>query len=180
MCRVAFSRVPILLACVLATAVVAAPARAMDPEDGVEAAQGQAPDAAQPPAAAQPAPTPAPPAAATNYYDRRASETLKQDEALARSPPHPLAAALPGYDVVVCEGGCADDREAEIVYKQRTTVPKVVTEGEMVPTSASGVAARPIIGCVAGCYDTPKSYPAPASLRAEPEPPAMPAVGTQR
>ncbi len=104
---------------------------------------------------------------AANYYDRRASETLKRDEQLSASPPHPLALAHPGYDVVVCEGGCQDERGPEIVYMERTPAPAVVDTAEMVPSSWDAAGSGPLISCLGGCYDTPKRYAAPPGLAME-------------
>src|SRR5688572_28447053 len=50
-----------------------------------------------------------------DYYTRRARDILKAERA-ARIRPHPLAAAYPGMDVVVCEAGCPDRRGPEVVF----------------------------------------------------------------
>jgi hypothetical protein len=114
-----------------------------------------------------PAAATTPAKAAETYYDRRASETLKQDSQLAASPTHPLALARPGYDVVVCEAGCEDERGPEIVYMKRASAPALVNTAEMVPASSEGAAGAPFIACLGGCYDTPKRYAAPPELARE-------------
>lgn len=69
---------------------------------------------------------------------------------------HPLAAALPGMDVVVCEGGCTNASEtAQVVYMQPTTE-KTGVVSEVKPTSSAPAEAA--IVCLGGCYSVPKSY----------------------
>ena len=148
----AMRRAPVSLVLAAFLAIAADPASAQEPS--------ASPSPAAPTAIA--ATTPA--KAAENYYDRRASETLKQDKQLAASPAHPLALAHPGYDVVVCEAGCEDERGPEIVYMERASAPAIVDTAEMVPTSSEGAAGAPFIACLGGCYDTPKRYAAPAEL----------------
>lgn len=76
--------------------------------------------------------------------------------------PHPLAAALPGMDVIVCEAGCPSAGEQpQVSYAQPTTSAGGKPAGEMQPASGdavAGEAARSMINCMAGCYDTPRSY----------------------
>lgn len=101
--------------------------------------------------------TPAP----KDYYGKRAESIIKTEDGAVHAPPHPLAAAHPGMDVVVCEGGC-NEVPAEIVYMQPTTFkPKTAEEkaaekaGKKVAADTTG--AREIV-CVGGCYDTPRIY----------------------
>lgn len=112
-------------------------------------------DAASPPGAAA---SPPGAAATADYYTRRA-ESVIEAEKKGASKQHPLAAAHPGFDVVVCEAGCPVGQTPEIVFARRETErEKAITQGEMVPTS-SGAGAKPgdveesNLACIAGCYD---------------------------
>jgi hypothetical protein len=140
------------------------------------ATEDSAPGAASPlPAATSPASAdpPLPVATTPDYYSRRARETLAQDAKLSTTAPHPLAAAYPEHDVVVCEAGCANDYKPEIV-SLRPKSARVITQSMMVPTSSDSPgpisvprsATAPLateaqsraIDCIGGCYDTPKRY----------------------
>jgi uncharacterized protein YegJ (DUF2314 family) len=103
------------------------------------------------------------PAPEDDYYAKRAKEMLKADEAAADSTPHPLAAAYPGHYVVVCEGGCGGKKGAEIVYMAPRQAVVASTETSMTTTDSSLRQASTsldgeAIVCIAGCYDTPKTY----------------------
>jgi hypothetical protein len=108
--------------------------------------------------AAEEAVAPAQAAPQADYYTRRA-ESVIEAEKKGTAKPHPLAAAHPGFDVVVCEAGCPVGRTPEIVFARRETErEKVATQGELVPTS-SQTNAKPgddeesNLACIAGCYD---------------------------
>lgn len=83
---------------------------------------------------------------------------------------HPLAAANPNHNVIVCVAGCPKGRDSVVHFAPRaeTQPTQPVALIAAVDTSAP-VAAAPSINaivCVAGCYgSTPKSYPA-APVRA--------------
>ena len=97
--------------------------------------------------------TPAP----KDYYGKRAESIIKTEDGAVHAPPHPLAAAHPGMDVVVCEGGC-NEVPAEIVYMQPTTFkPKTAEEKAAEKAGKSLTNTRDIV-CVGGCYDTPRQY----------------------
>lgn len=102
--------------------------------------------------------TPAP-AASRTIASKNKPKPVKQ---------HPLAAAHPGMDVVVCEGGCTNAKEApEAVYVQPTTASTVTTVSEVKPTSSQVSAQDPMkdmIICLGGCYDTPKIYRSPMAV----------------
>jgi hypothetical protein len=112
--------------------------------------------------------TPSPPvplAANPDYYARRAREAVEEDAKLTRVKPHPLAAAHPGFNVVVCDAGCPKGLGAEIVFLERIGARDAARRSVMVPTSsdarpATTAAGAQSIECIGGCYDTPKSYPA--------------------
>ncbi len=89
-----------------------------------------------------------------DYYRKRAEHILKGEGAAIASQPHPLAAAHPGMDVVVCQGGCLHDN-AEIVYIQPTSRKAEATVGELQTTAATPAAepAVPQIVCIGGCYE---------------------------
>lgn len=95
------------------------------------------------------------PASQDDYYTRRAKGILKAEKA-AWLEPHPLAASYPGMDIVVCEAGCPDGSNAQVVSARRHVEMTETTEGRMVPTSADdSAAAAPqttSVACVAGCY----------------------------
>ncbi len=91
-----------------------------------------------------------------DYYTRRAKSILKAERA-RNIKPHPLAAAYPEMDIVVCEAGCPDRRGPEIVFKRRHVVATETSEGLMVPTSGSDAplahgSSQVGVACIAGCY----------------------------
>jgi hypothetical protein len=91
-----------------------------------------------------------------DYYTRRAKDILKSERA-ARIKPHPLAAAYPDLDVVVCEAGCPDRRGPEIVYGRPHVATTETREGLLLPTSGSdatlgGASSPGNVACIAGCY----------------------------
>lgn len=91
-----------------------------------------------------------------DYYTRRAKSILAAERA-RKVKPHPLAAAYPEMDIVVCEAGCPDRRGPEIVFKRRHAVPTETSEGLMIPTSESDAplvrgASQVGVACIAGCY----------------------------
>lgn len=77
---------------------------------------------------------------------------------------HPVAAAHPGMDVVVCEAGCTNASETtQTVYIQVSTArDRTASVGEVQPTSTAQAARqdtmKDMIVCIGGCYDTPKVY----------------------
>src|SRR5689334_19270095 len=80
-------------------------------------------------AAAAPAQEAAPQA---DYYTRRAESVIAAEKKAAMAP-HPLAAAHPGFDIVVCEAGCPIGQTPEIVFAKRETErEKTTTQGQMV------------------------------------------------
>lgn len=113
-------------------------------------------DGQQPPANAKPAPQPA----RVKTRDPIA-EKLNRVEQAAETPPHPLAAAHPGQNVVVCIAGCPKGRET-IVHIGRQAA-SAEGSGGLVATAASAVApdtGPQQIVCLAGCYSGPKAYKA--------------------
>ncbi|MDX2289030.1 MAG: hypothetical protein NW217_09445 [Hyphomicrobiaceae bacterium] len=82
-------------------------------------------------------------------FDQRAKKVLEA-EGKADLASHPLAAAYPGHDVVVCTAGCRHDT-ADIVYLERRA-------GKSTEAAASGLgslpaeAVRNVVTCVGGCY----------------------------
>ncbi|WP_439541415.1 hypothetical protein [Hyphomicrobium sp.] len=93
-----------------------------------------------------------------DYYTRRA-ESVIQAEKKNAAKAHPLAAAHPGFEVVICEAGCPVGQTPEIVFARREAEqPKAATQGEMIPTSSEANpnpadAAESNLACIAGCYD---------------------------
>lgn len=73
--------------------------------------------------------------------------------------PHPLAAMHPDHFVVVCEGGCADEK-AQIVYMERRDARGPVNEK---PLKSGVVVGTSSIDCVGGCYDGRRAYNAVAA-----------------
>lgn len=117
-----------------------------------------------------------------DYYGRRADGILKEEDGVLHAKPHPLAAAHPGMDVVVCEGGC-NEVPAEIVFMRPTTYkPKTAEQlaaekaaqsgarkgQKIIPPSAPGTPASKDIVCLGGCYDTPGIYTASTSREMQP------------
>ncbi|WP_295558033.1 hypothetical protein [uncultured Hyphomicrobium sp.] len=89
-----------------------------------------------------------------DYYTRRAKGILKAEKA-AWLEPHPLAAAYPGMDIVVCEAGCPDRSSAQVVSVRRHVEMTETTEGSMIPTSNDGAGSAvstASVACIAGCY----------------------------
>jgi len=111
-----------------------------------------------PASSAEEAASPAQAAPQPDYYTRRAESVIEAEKKSAAKP-HPLAAAHPGFDVVVCEAGCPVGQTPEIVFARRETErEKATTQGEMVPTSSQasakpGDAEESNLACIAGCYD---------------------------
>jgi uncharacterized protein YegJ (DUF2314 family) len=78
-----------------------------------------------------------------DYYDRRAAEILKQDNADPRYEPHPLMSAFPDQEIIVCTAGCRDGSSAMIVSMKPKPVPvNNATDGQDTPG---------LISCVGGC-----------------------------
>jgi ribosomal protein RSM22 (predicted rRNA methylase) len=104
-----------------------------------------------------------------DYYTRRAKSILDAEKA-GQQVQHPLAAAHPGMDIVVCEAGCPEGDGAHIVFARNHVVATEGTEGSMQPTSANGstAASESNVACVGGCYDKTSSPMMPV---------AKPAVG---
>lgn len=78
-----------------------------------------------------------------DYYDRRAAEILKQDNADPRYEPHPLMSAFPDQEIIVCTAGCRDGSSAMIVSMKPKPVP--------VNKATDGQDAPGLISCVGGC-----------------------------
>ncbi|MDQ8698303.1 hypothetical protein [Hyphomicrobium sp. LHD-15] len=78
----------------------------------------------------------------SDYYTRRAKAILDAEKA-GESTPHPLAAAYPGMDVVVCEAGCPATGNPEIVFLRQHAVSTTASSKEAAPKSAA---------CLGGCY----------------------------
>jgi hypothetical protein len=107
-----------------------------------------------------------------DYYTRRAKSILEAEKT-GQAKQHPLAAAHPDMDVVVCEAGCPGGDGARVVFARNHVVATEVREGRMQPTSGSDAAAdigESNVACVAGCYDKT------AKLMQTPDP--SPAVGS--
>lgn len=101
------------------------------------------------------------PASGPDYYTERAKKTVEED-GKADAKPHPLQAAHPDQNVIVCEGGCPSGKSAQIVFIEPRAARKPIAEGEVIPSSsdaASVPAFNPVVTCEAGCFDTmPRSY----------------------
>lgn len=113
-------------------------------------------------------PLSAAPADTADYYTRRARAILKKEKA-GLAKPHPLAAAYPGMDVVVCAAGCADSQGAHVVFAREHAAVTAEVQSVMVPTSASlstdAVGSAGTI-CLGGCYDEqPTGYAPPPRAR---------------
>jgi hypothetical protein len=108
-----------------------------------------------------------------DYYTRRAIETVKEANERQAVVPHPLAKPYPDHLTVVCEAGCTRERGAQIIYMGRKNNLEVIQETAMVPTAWSEdgpqrthqVMTSPTIDCLAGCYDTPRRYRQPLTVR---------------
>lgn len=79
-----------------------------------------------------------------DYYTRRAKAALEAEKT-GDPKPHPLAAAYPGMDVVVCEAGCPAHGDAEIVFLRSQVIS--TAEG---PSGAEALSKSP--ACIGGCY----------------------------
>jgi hypothetical protein len=82
-------------------------------------------------------------------WQKDANDRLKEENAVKDPDPHPLAAANPGKNVVVCEAGCRTTKD-EIVYIA-AVVRSDVTDKKFEPSSANKDDGS--VPCVAGCYD---------------------------
>ncbi|MFM9938077.1 MAG: hypothetical protein ACKVP7_01110 [Hyphomicrobiaceae bacterium] len=99
-------------------------------------------------------------------FDQLASPPAKGK--VLEEPPHPLAAAYPFHNVVVCVAGCRTPTPGIVFIAPRatsSTAPGTVTLSSAGAASGEPAAMRTAttIDCVAGCYTGRKSYPAPAS-----------------
>lgn len=105
-----------------------------------------------------------------DYYTRRAAKILKRDANIDASAQHPLAAAYPSHSVVVCEAGCSEDAQAEVVFmEQRTDAePNIPASGGTSAGKPPALKQTATIDCVGGCYDTPRRYQAMQVPGAEP------------
>lgn len=143
---------------------------------GAVAAEEQAPEG-DPAAAVEASPD--------DYYTRRAKDILAAEKSRAASP-HPLAAAYPGMDIVVCEAGCTAGAKPYVVSVRPRPAPAATErEGRMMPTSDDGSAtpgtsvAEAGVTCIAGCYGDSEPTPVPAaavgdwSTHAEPKAPPV-------
>ena len=99
---------------------------------------------AAPAAQAQQKAAAAPPAPTEDFYAKRASTLLQNED--PQPAAHPLAAALPETTVVVCEAGCPSGG-AEVVYAARGRGPAGAQ-----PAPEAGEATGHAAECVAGCY----------------------------
>lgn len=117
-----------------------------------------------------------------DYYTRRARTIIEAEKNEALKP-HPLAAAYPGMDVVVCAAGCPGREGPQVVdIRPEPAAAETAREGSMVPTSASAqqppAASEDDAACLAGCYDSTAAVaplPEPArpwatSVKADPPP----------
>ncbi|WP_072396633.1 hypothetical protein [Hyphomicrobium sp. CS1GBMeth3] len=105
-----------------------------------------------------------------DYYTRRARTILDREKARLAKP-HPLAAAHPDQDIVVCEAGCADGSGALVVFSRERPVATEERQAIMVPTSASlsDASQAASITCIAGCYGEKAAVYAAPSPRAKVE-----------
>lgn len=114
------------------------------------------------------------PSSEMDYYTRRAMSVLEAERA-ALPQPHPLAAAYPGKEVVVCEAGCRQQSAPHVVHLHpRIPATMDESEGVMVPMSSGEGRALPLgeVACVAGCYGAAE----PAVVHVAPEPEPAPAL----
>lgn len=149
------------------TLLIALPAVAMPLVVAQAAAEEVAPD----PAPGEPQSNPDQPATPANarktpvvdeslsdpFSELRDGDAKEENDA----PVHPLVAARPADNVVVCDGGCAG-AESVVVYAEPRTAQQSVPVAELKPTAFEGAtkSSKPEIACVAGCYDIPRSYAA--------------------
>jgi hypothetical protein len=110
--------------------------------------------AAAAPVAAAPVITPA---KVTSASSRAGIPRLNRQVA-APIAPHPLTAAYPGYDVIVCIAGCGPQPTAVSVYKPKPTKP--AAQGGIIQVAMNSGSPDNASECVAGCYD---DAPAPRS-----------------
>jgi hypothetical protein len=82
-------------------------------------------------------------------WQKDANERLKEENAIKEPVQHPLAAANPGNNVVVCEAGCRTPKD-EIVYIA-AIVRNDVPDKKFEPSSANRDDGS--VPCIAGCYD---------------------------
>lgn len=98
-----------------------------------------------------------------------AIEKLKSEARESKSKPakqHPLAAALPGMDVTVCEAGCPSvNEQPHVTYVQPSNAATAKPGSKVEPTAASDP-SKEMIQCVAGCYTTPRTYQSAAATAA--------------
>ena len=97
-----------------------------------------------------------------DYYTKRAKALLAADKAAHDAKPHPLAKGFPDKFVVVCEAGCPNRTEGQIVDMQPRPKKTVKIESTMVPTASSSGRAKSAalqdgIVCMAGCYNGMKT-----------------------
>ena len=107
---------------------------------------------------------------------------------------HPLAAAYPGFDVIVCIAGCGPEPKAVSVYRPKPRLQQLASmesgfiQATMVTTSYNDdTAQNPLLlkiatECLAGCYDNaPRARAvAPASVAAAVPPASAPVGATDR
>jgi len=121
--------------------------------------------------ASEPAAAPAPGGEGnkeTSVYDEWARRLLDKEKRVTDKP-HPLALQYPDHFVVVCEGGCAAEREM-IVYMERQDARGPVNGPEADLPEIPPEAARNVISCVGGCYLGEKNFAAANSaFAADPE-----------
>lgn len=133
--------------------------------------------------APQVAPTPVPGATS-----RAGIRRLGQERSPAASSQHPLAAAYPGFDVIVCIAGCGSEPRAVSIYQPKQRLQQFAAmdsgfiQAAMVTTSYNAdTAPNPLLHnitteCLAGCYDSaprvravaPTSVPAAVPSRNAP------------
>jgi hypothetical protein len=121
------------------------------------------------------------PAKVTSASSRAGIPRLNRQVA-APIAPHPLTAAYPGYDVIVCIAGCGPQPTAVSVYKPKPTKPAM--QGGIIQVAMNSGSPDNASECVAGCYDdtpTPRSRAnAAATAPAAVTSPGSPAGATDR
>lgn len=92
---------------------------------------------------------------------RARAQQLLAAEGASRATYSKLGEKYPDYSIVICQAGCRD-KTPEIVY----FAPRTIQVAEMVPAAATAghaseaKTATDAMTCLAGCYDTPRKYPA--------------------
>jgi len=120
-----------------------------------DAADGAPPSASKPPSRGRTSPQ--------NTRDP-IEQRLQAAERPANVELHPVAAANPDHNVIVCVAGCPNGRNS-IVHMKRRVETQPAPQGPIIAAADSVSVPTPSVNaivCVAGCYDTPKALPAAA------------------